>query len=153
MKNLKDIFSKDFKGNPKNINCDNEFNKKEFIDYFTKQGAHLYFSQPDQPFKNSIIERVWRTLAMLLQRMRIETKNFDWAKSLPDAVENYNNTYHRTLHATPEQVFEEKKLNPVERKVVETKLKKGDRVRIKIEKKAFQKGDIETFSRDIYQYH
>jgi hypothetical protein len=150
MKNLKDIFTHDFKGDPENINCDNEFNKKELIDYCTGKHTKLWFSQPDQPHKNAVIERVWRTLALLLQRMRQETKNFDWIKALPEAVENYNNTYHRVLKATPEQVFEEKKLNPVERKVVESNLKQGDKVRIKTEKKPFQKGDIQTFSKDIY---
>ena len=46
--------------------------------------------------------------------------------------------------------MEGKKENPVERKVVETVLKKGDKVRIKNKKGIFAKGDVETFSRDIY---
>ena len=136
---------------PKNINCDNQFNVPEFTDFFTKKGTNLWFSQPEQPHKNAIIERFWRTLALLLQRMREGIKNFDWPKALLDVVDNYNDTYHKTLKAKPIEVLEGKKDNPVERKVVESILKKGMRVRIKTKKTLFDKGDVATFSRDIYQ--
>ena len=83
--------------------------------------------------------------------MRTGIKNFDWAKALPFVVENYNNTLHRSIKATPNEVWEGKKENPIERKVVETVLKKGMHVRIKTKKSVFDKGDVQTFSRDIYQ--
>ena len=51
-------------------------------------------------------ERFWGTLAKILERMRIGIKNFDWAKSLPDVIENYNNTYHKSIKATPNEVWE-----------------------------------------------
>ena len=152
MENLKDMFDNDFHGYPENINCDNEFNKKEFVDFFTSKGTILYFSEPNQPHKNSVIERFWKTLALLLQRMREAHGGlFDWTKALPDAVENYNTSYHRILHAKPIDVWEGKKENPVERKVVETVLKVGDRVRIKHQRGVFEKGDVRTFSKEIYQ--
>ena len=47
--------------------------------------------------------------------------------------------------------MEGKKENPIERKVVESVLKKGMRVRIKTKKDIYSKGDIATFSKDIYQ--
>ena len=107
MENLKEIFDSDFGGYPQNINCDNQFNKKEFVDFFTSKGTHLWFSEPEQPHKNTVIERFWRTFALLLQRMRKGIKSVDWAKSLPDVIAKYNSSYHKTLKATPEQVFEE----------------------------------------------
>ena len=151
MDDLKDMFENDFEDYPENINCDNEFNNKEFVDYFTSKGTQLWFSQPDQPHKNSVIERLWGTLAKILERMRTGIKNFDWTKALPDVIENYNNTVHRIIKATPNEIWEGKKENPVERKVVESSLKKGDRVRIQTKKTMFSKGDVATFSRDIYQ--
>jgi transposase InsO family protein len=152
MEKLKDILDNDFSEHyPKNINCDNQFNVTEFTDFFTNQGTNLWFSQPEQPHKNAIIERFWRTLALLLHRMREGIKNFDWPKALPDVIENYNETYHKTLKAKPIDVLEGKKDNPVERKVVDSVLKKGMRVRIKAKKNIFSKGDVQTFSRDIYQ--
>ena len=149
MTSLKEIF-KEPGGYPENINCDNQFNVPEFTNFFTKQGTKLWFSQPEQPWKNSLIERLWRTLALLLSRMRHGIKSFDWTKTLPDAIENYNSTWHRSIKATPLEVLEGKKENPIERKVVESVLKKGDRVRVKTKKSIFEKGDIQQFSNDIY---
>ena len=78
MEKWKDIFDTDFYGNyPKNINADNQINVPEFTDFFTKKGTNLWLSQPEQPHKNAIIERFWRTIALLLQRMREGIKNFD----------------------------------------------------------------------------
>ena len=84
-----------------------------------------------QPHKQALIERLWRTLAILLQRMRKGTKNFDWPKALPDAIENYNGTWHRSIKATPIELLERKKLNREkswriyeERNVVRVKTKK-----------------------------
>ena len=69
-----------------------------------------------QPHKNVIIEGLWRTLALLLQRMREGIKSFDWVKAPPDVVDNYNDTYHKTLRAKPIEVLEGKKENPVEKR-------------------------------------
>jgi hypothetical protein len=90
-------------------------------------------------------------LAKILERMRTGIKDFDWAKALPDVIDNYNNTYHRSITATPNEVWEGKKKNPIERKVVESVMKKGMHVRIKTNKSLFSKGDIQTFPRYIYE--
>jgi hypothetical protein len=93
-------------------------------------------------------------LAKILERARevsTDVGGFNWPKALPDIVGNYNNELHRTLNATPNEVWEGEKKNPVERKVVETKLKKGMRVRIKHAKGVFEKGDVRTFSKEIYK--
>ena len=59
MDKLKEIFKDDFSGFfPENINADNQFNVPEFTDFFTKKGTNLWFSQPEQPHKNAIIERL-----------------------------------------------------------------------------------------------
>jgi hypothetical protein len=138
MTKLKEIFD-EFGDYPKNINCDNQFNNKEFIDYMTSKG------------KNSLIERFWRTLAGILQRARKGTKNFDWVKNLKDIVDNYNSQWHRTLKATPKQVLAGKKENPVQPKFVEATLEVGDKVRIRRERSIFDKGDVVTWSEEIYK--
>ena len=53
--------------------------------------------------------------------------------------------------ATPNEIWEGKKDNPIERKVVETILKKGMKVRIKHMRTEFEKGDVRTFSEEIHQ--
>jgi hypothetical protein len=135
---------------PENINGDRQFDVPAFTKFFTEHGTKLWFSEPEQPHKNASIERFWRALALLLQRMRVATKNFDWVKSLPKAMENYNSNIHNSLHASPIEVLTEEKDNQVERKVVESVLKKGDKVRIKHKKSIFEKGDVQQFSKDIY---
>ena len=91
MSKLKEIFE-ELEFYPETINCDNQFNVKEFTDFLSKKGTSLWFSQVEQPHKNALIERLWRNLAMLLQRMREGIKNFDWPKALPYVVDNYNST-------------------------------------------------------------
>ena len=73
-------------------------------------------------------------------------KNFDWAKSLPDVVENDNNTFQRSIKATPNEVWNGKKENPIERKIRRACPEKGNKVRIKTKKSVFDKGDVARFS-------
>ena len=61
MENLKEIFA-ELGGFPENVNCDNQFDVPELTDFFTKKGTKIWFSQTEQPHKNTIIERFWRLL-------------------------------------------------------------------------------------------
>ena len=65
---------------PENMNTDQQFDKPALTNFMTEKGTHFWFSQRAQPHKNAIIKRFLRTLALLLQRMREATKNFDWTK-------------------------------------------------------------------------
>jgi predicted RNA-binding protein YlqC (UPF0109 family) len=129
----------------------NQFNVKHIVDDFTEHESHIYLSQPEQPHKNAVIERFWRTLALILQRARTAIKNFDWVKALPAIMKNYNSTYHIVLKASSLQVLEGKKENHVERKVFKTVLEKNDRVRVNRKKTIYDKGDVAMWSKDIYQ--
>ena len=137
-------------GTPKNLNADNEFNTKDFNDLMAKDGVHLWFSDPDEINKNAIVERFNRTLAALLQRVRVGTGSYDWAKYLPDVIENYNNSYHSTIYGKPIDVFKgtiknlqtEVHLTPV--------FQVGDNVRTKLRKGVFAKGDELTYSKTVY---
>ena len=78
--------------------------------------------------------------------MREGIKNFDWSKALPDVVDNYNSTYHRSIKATPIQVLEGKKENPIERKVVESIHEKRNESKNKNEEDTyFRKEMFRTF--------
>ena len=54
----------------------------------------------------TLLSSVLGTLAKKLERIRTGIKNFDWAKALPDVIDNYNNTLHRSIKATPNEVWE-----------------------------------------------
>ena len=138
MSKLKEIFE-EFGYYPKKYKMRPTIQQEGFADFFTNKGTRLWFSQPEQPHKNALIEIFLRTLARILQRARNAIKGFNWVKELPEVVSNYNSKFHETLKATPKQVLEGKKQNPVKKKVVETNLKVGDRVRIRGTKQYLRK--------------
>jgi hypothetical protein len=135
---------------PKNLNCDNEFNTKEFVHFCHTNGIKLWFSQPYEINKNAIVERVIKTISAMLARWRWETTRNDWPNVLEDMVYNYNHTWHQTINATPDDVWNGVDINHQKRKVVEDDFQVGDRVRIKMEKKTFEKGDRLKYSPTIY---
>lgn len=137
-------------GAPQKIQSDNEFNKKEFINILQTNGTSYIFSDPDEIHKNPIVERVNRTIALLIQKVRVALKRYDWNNYLDDVIDNYNSTYHSTTKDKPENIFKGNATNKQEYKFVENPLKVGDKVRIKVKKKVFNKGDVFTLSKDIY---
>jgi hypothetical protein len=149
LKCLKDTI--EVMGLPNRIKADNEFAKKEFIDYCTENNIECVFSDPYEINKNPIVERFNKTIALKLQKIRITSNNKQWYKYLGIAVNNYNTNYHSTIKNTPADVFNGKADNQQEYNTVETVFKVGDVVRIVIRKKIFQKGDSITYSPDVYR--
>lgn len=137
-------------GYPKNINLDNEFNTKEFQDWCKKNNVQAWFSEPNEINKNAIVERFNRTLAGMIQKVRVATKRYDWPTYLPDLIENYNSTVHRTTKQKPYDVFNNNKLSRQVFNFVEKKFDVGDKVRIKQTKSVFSKGDSITYSPDVF---
>lgn len=149
MDSLKTIFKQ--MGIPESINCDNEFNKTEFNKYCNDNFIQTYFSDVNEANKNAIVERFNRTLANMLQKVRVATKKYDWQNYLEKVVENYNNTKHRTIKQRPADVFNLKELN--EQTVVKNlnKFQLGQTVRIKLNRTKFTKGDEIKYSKDLYK--
>ena len=148
IENFNDII-KELKA-PEKIECDNEFNKKEFIDILKSDNIIPIFSHPDEMNKNAICERFNGTLAVTLQKVRISLKRYDWYNYLPDVIYNYNHTIHSTIKETPASIWEGKASNKQVTSFQDNTFKVGDKVRIMRKKKAFQKGDIIKYSPDIY---
>lgn len=148
MDNIKSIFNT--MGKPKIIACDNEFNTNEFNKYCVDNNISVRFSEPNEIQKNSIVERFNRTLAGYLKKIRESLKVYDWARILNDVIYNYNNTYHRTIKNTPTDIFKNKGDNNQDVKIIPRVFKVGDKVRLKLKKKIFDKGDILYYSKDIY---
>lgn len=147
--NIKSIFHE--MGKPENINCDNEFNKESLNKYFKDNDIITYFSQVNEPYKNAIIERFNGTLAALIQRWRQATNRYDWYNVLNQLVKNYNNTEHRTIKATPQDIFFDNELSGQIFKKVINNFKIGDLVRKKLERSFMSKGDALKYSQDIYE--
>ena len=148
IKNVLEIFTE--MGSPYKIKADNEFNKLEFNKLMESLHVKTSFTQPDEIHKNPIVERFNKTLALLLNRIRIATKNYKWPTYLQQAIKNYNNTYHDTTHHTPTEIFNGDDYNEQRILRVESDLKVGDHVRIVLKKKLFDKGDVITRSTKVY---
>ena len=143
----KEIFEE--MGIPKNLNTDNEFNKKEFNQYCDKNNIKRYYSQPDEQNKNALAERLNYTIARRLNIWREGSKDRDWPKILPKIILNYNNTEHSKIHAIPSEIWAGRAFPLQNIKKIENIFKIGDRVRHVIRKEVFDKNDKLKFSKNI----
>jgi hypothetical protein len=114
MNNMENIFKN--MGTPYELKCDNEFNKADFINMCKKYDIKCVFSDPYEINKNPIVERVNRTIANNLQKIRIATKRKDWYNYLDDAIANYNTSYHKTVKHTPLEIWTGREYN--EQKII-----------------------------------
>jgi hypothetical protein len=148
MKNIIKIF--DEMGKPKKISCDNEFATIEFHKYCIKNDIEENYSEPNDIQKNSIVERFNRTLAGYIKKLRLGMNNYDWPSEIPNILENYNTSYHRTIRNSPYNIFYKKQKNNQDIIVVLNKFKVNDKVRIKLKRTIFSKNDCLTYSKDVY---
>ena len=106
--------------------------------------------------KASSAERVNKTIKQALWKIFHETKKTRWIDILDDVVDNYNSTYHNTIKMAPNDVTWENRATvfqnsfPKIKQRITCKLKKGDRVRVKLNKDLFEKGFTQNWSDDIY---
>ena len=109
--------------------------------------------------KAAIVERFNKTLRDRIGRYMTENNTKRWLDYLPEAIENYNNSYHRSIGMAPnlvsfnnrEKVF--KRLYPNRNLKVKCKLKVGWKVRIPSKKTLFEKGFTPNWSKEIYTIH
>ena len=96
--------------------------------------------------KSSIVERWNRTLKTRIQRYFTEKNTFKWTNILQQFTTNINNSVNRTIGISPADVdlnnadSIRKKLYPQMKNPKPCRFKKGDVVRIVVDKTLFQKG-------------
>lgn len=155
-KDVAELMDKIFENNkPDELYSDNgkEFDNKHVKDVLSKHGINLVFSDGRHV---GMAEVFIRTLKGLLEKMYEPTKSLK--QLVDDAFDNYNSSYHSTIKMAPDRVNEKNEEEALEniakkaKRIPENrKMKKGDFVRIKIEKETFEKGYTEKYSRKIYQ--
>jgi hypothetical protein len=144
-------------GYPQELKCDNQFISKEFIELMAAHNVKVIYSDPNDIIKNSLVERFNRTVANLLQNIRISNASnsnsplFHWYKYLSVVIKKYNNTIHSRIKQKPKDIWEGRALNEQKIKRVESQFKVDDLVRIKTIKKVFDKGDALKTSKQIYK--
>ena len=106
--------------------------------------------------KASSAERFNRTLKEKIWKYFTSTGRNRWIDALEDLIESYNNTYHKSIKMTPNQVNMEnrkqvfKNLFPKYGFKFECRLHRGDKVRVALFKPEFSKGFTQNWSRDIF---
>ena len=134
------------------------FNNASVQRLLHKNKIELY-STHNEP-KATIAERFIRTLRNKIESNYILTQSTVWYDILPHLIEEYNKTYHHTIKMTPEQACEPEKFQQLHQQLQEQhaatnlgqeKFKAGDRVRISIQKKTFDKGATPNWTEEIFE--
>lgn len=137
---------------PKNINLDlgGEFDNRLFKDFCESRQIKLWFSDPNQDNKNSIVERFHRTLRGILLKYEVARKR-PYINDIQKLVANYNNTFHKTIKATPNQVWNGDEPNKQEVKYIVYDFGIGDSVRHAVQRAAFGKASSTVkYTKEVY---
>ena len=124
-----------------------EFYNKHVQAWFKKKGWYHFSMQGDS--KASVVERWHRTIKEKLYRYVTAANSLHYVDALPQLINNYNRTFHKTIGMQPEKVNDsntievwnrmyEKRLSP--KKTRRTRLQVGDRVRLNKRHRPFKKG-------------
>lgn len=132
-----------------------EFKNSTVKDYLQRKKIHHYSTFTG--VKASQAERFIRTLRDRVFRYFRVTGKYHYVSALPRIVQDYNHSKHRTIGMSPAEVNAENEMsvfNKVNGKPVVPSVKKklnvGDRVRVLLHRRTFQKGSEGSWSPQIY---
>lgn len=143
---------------PKNIHTDmgKEFFNVHFKKLMDSYGINHYTTYSTK--KAAIVERFNRTLKNKMWKRFSFNGSYKWLKILPELVDEYNNTIHRTIQMRPIDVDQsaERQLKHLvyanEIRIARPpKFKVGDHVRISKYKNLFEKGYTPNWTAEIFQ--
>ena len=139
-------------GKPKNLNVDlgSEFIYRPFVNYCKDNNIKVWYSNPDQSNKNSIIERFHRTLRNIILKYTVANGR-KYLSELDNFMYNYNNTYHKTVRNTPQSIWDGKEKNEQHYNIIAHELNEGDQVRHTLEKEIYGKNSsTPTYTKKIF---
>lgn len=126
---------------------------------FCEENKINKFSSQNRDIKACIAERFNRTIEEKIEKVLTENDNNNWISVLPALMINYNNSRHRSIKMIPVEaskkentelvyanLFPNNVKNDINKKI---KYKIGDTVRVKINKKIFDKGYEQNFSNEV----
>jgi len=129
-----------------------EFYNRTFQAYLQENHTEIYSTFSEK--KAVLVERFNRTLLTRLFKQMTTKKTRRWTNLLRPILKAYNDSEHRTLRHTPNDVWNNPGLVVVDVPNVpkkRNKFKKGDVVRIVYPKKLFDKGYYPNWSWDVYK--
>ena len=132
-----------------------EFYNRPMKELLEKNNVELYSTENEE--KSSVVERWNRTIKRNMWKYFTANNTMKYVDVLPEIIEKYNNTYHRSIKCTPtfarepssqQHVFEAlyERVQPI----TKPKYKVGDRVRIVKKKKAFEKGFTPNWTEELF---
>ena len=143
---------------PANLRTDQgtEFLNKIFEKLMAKYGIN-HFVTLEQDIKSGVVERVNRTIKLIMYRYMSGNNTQRYLPKLPELVEQYNRRKHRSIGMAPNDVNEGtadevygnlyvKKKRPA--RVI--KFSKGEKVRLLEDKGHFYKGYTPNFTQDAF---
>ena len=131
-----------------------EYYNRDVKNLLKKYAIHHYSIKTKM--KASMVERFNRTLKSRLEKYFYSEKTKNWVEVLDQFVSNYNDTFHRSIGMSPNNVTDKnakqvfQKLYPNIHLEVTPRLTVGDKVRILREKTIFEKGYTKSWSDEIY---
>ena len=134
-----------------------EFINRTFQKYLKDRGVR-FFTTENEDIKASIVERFNRTLKEKLWRYFTKHGRNRYLEALPDLLNNYNHSYHRSIKTTPasvnrnnqEDVWQNLYGAVAATKQKESRLKIGDRVRISKARRTFKKGYLPFWTEELF---
>jgi len=115
-----------------------------------------FYTSENEDIKAAVVERFNRTLKERMYRYFTATNTRRYIDILQDVVYAYNNTRHSSIKMAPADVTHDNedvvraRLYPVRTTLRQWKYKVGDRVRITMQRRTFQKGYIGNWSEEIF---
>ena len=150
---LEDIF-RDTQNTPKYLQTDQgkEFYNQHVQSMLQRYNVELFSVYSDK--KAAIVERFQRTLQERMYRAFTHQGNYRWMELLPQLIDSYNNSYHRSIKTTPASVSKKNETDvwmnqyssSVKKSTKLPKFRVGDVVRIPKRKTIFSKGYIEKWT-------
>jgi len=132
-----------------------EFISNTFQEMLKRHNIHFYTSNSDT--KASVCERFNRTLKTKLFKYFTYKKTWRYIDILPDVLESYNNTYHRSIKMTPnevnkttEDIVRNRLYPPKSTKKPRFRFEVGDKVRIPRAKNPFAKAYEGNWTKELF---
>ena len=141
----------DFKRKPNKIwvNKGGEFYNNSFKKWLQGNDIVLYLTHNEG--KSVVAERFFRTIKNKIYKYMTSISKNVYIDKLDDIVDEYNNTYHRTIKMKPIDVKDNTHIN-IDEEVNDNdpKFKVGDHVRISKYKNIFVKGYTPNWSEEVF---
>ena len=153
-----DIFKKS-KRKPKFIQSDqgSEFTNNQTQTFFSKNNSIKWYHTFNRDIKCSICERYNKTILNRIYKNFTLNNNTIWINDLDKLVNEYNNTYHRSIKMKPIDASKKSNQDIVRNNLYNFKytIKKpkfsiDDRVRVSLLKNTFEKSYTSNWSQEIF---